>query len=41
MKDLGLIRQINTIFDTRRLGYRSALIAFAVKPDKIDYVANE
>jgi siroheme decarboxylase len=41
MKDLGLIRQINAIFDTRRLGYRSALIAFAVKPDKIDYVANE
>ena len=35
MKDLGLIRQINAIFDTRRLGYRSALIAFAVKPDKI------
>jgi DNA-binding Lrp family transcriptional regulator len=32
MKDLGLIRQINAIFDTRRLGYRSALIAFAVKP---------
>jgi DNA-binding Lrp family transcriptional regulator len=41
MKDLGLIRQINAIFDTRRLGYKSALIAFAVKPDKLDYVANE
>jgi DNA-binding Lrp family transcriptional regulator len=41
MKNLGLIRQINAIFDTRRLGYKSALIAFAVKPDKLNYVANE
>src|ERR671924_1907419 len=41
MKDMGVIRQINAIFDTRRLGYKSALIAFAVKPDKLDYVANE
>jgi DNA-binding Lrp family transcriptional regulator len=41
MKDLGLIRQINAIFDTRRLGYKSALIAFAVKTDKLDYVASE
>jgi DNA-binding Lrp family transcriptional regulator len=41
MKDLGLIRQINAIFDTRRLGYKSALIAFAVKSDKLDYVASE
>jgi DNA-binding Lrp family transcriptional regulator len=41
MKDIGLIRQINAIFDTRRLGYKSVLIAFAVKSDKLDYVANE
>jgi len=41
MKDIGLIRQINAIFDTRRLGYKSALVAFAVKPDKLDYIANE
>ena len=41
MKDMGLIRQINAIFDTRRLGYKSALVAFAVKPDKLDYIANE
>src|SRR5919197_5957 len=41
MKKLGLIRQINAIFDTRRLGYKSALIAFAVKPDKLNYIANE
>ena len=41
MKNLGLIRQINAIFDTRRLGYKSALIAFAVKHDRLDHVANE
>jgi DNA-binding Lrp family transcriptional regulator len=39
MKEIGIIRQINAIFDTRRLGYKSALIAFAVRPDKLDYVA--
>ena len=36
---MGLIRQINAIFDTRRLGYKSALIAFSVKADKLDHVA--
>ena len=41
LKKNGLIRQINAIFDTRRLGYKSALIAFAVEPSKIDKVANE
>src|ERR1041385_6485982 len=41
MKDLGLIRQISAIFDTRRLGYKSALIAFAIENDKLDYVAKE
>src|SRR5918911_3968901 len=41
MKEIGLIRQINAIFDTRRLGYKSALVAFAVEHDKLNYVANE
>ncbi|MDQ3884825.1 MAG: Lrp/AsnC family transcriptional regulator [Thermoproteota archaeon] len=41
MKETGIIRQINAIFDTRRLGYKSALIAFAVKPDRLDYVAEK
>jgi siroheme decarboxylase len=39
LKQRGLIRQINAIFDTRRLGYKSALIAFSVQPDKLDDVA--
>ena len=41
MKQSGLIRQINAIFDTRKLGYKSALVAFAVKKDNLDLVAQE
>jgi DNA-binding Lrp family transcriptional regulator len=41
MKRSGLIRQINAIFDTRKLGYKSALVAFAVKKYKLDSVAME
>lgn len=41
MKENGLVREINAIFDTRNLGYKSALIAFAVLPEKLDLVANE
>lgn len=40
LKKMGIIRQINAIFDTRRLGYKSALVAFSVKPDKLDQVAD-
>ncbi len=41
IKETGIIRQINAIFDTRRLKYKSALIAFSIKPDKLEPVANE
>ena len=41
LKAIGLIRQINAIFDTRRLGYKSALIAFAVEPDQLESVSSE
>src|SRR5919109_5364126 len=41
LKNMGLIRQINAIFDTRSLGYKSALIAFSVEADKLDDVAAE
>lgn len=37
---MGLIRQINAIFDTRRLGYKSALVAFSVNSNKLDFVAD-
>lgn len=41
LKDIGIIRQISAIFDTRKLGYKSALVAFSVEKDKVDHVANE
>jgi DNA-binding Lrp family transcriptional regulator len=41
MKNMGIIRQINAIFDTRRLGYKSTLVAFAVRPNKLDEVAEK
>ncbi len=41
LKDIGIIRQISAIFDTRKLGYKSALVAFAVDKNRIDDVANE
>jgi DNA-binding Lrp family transcriptional regulator len=40
MKQAGLIRQINAKFDTRRLGYKSALVAFSVRPDRLVEVAD-
>ena len=41
LKRIGLIRQINAIFDTRRLGYKSTLVAFSVSEDMLEQVANE
>ena len=41
LKKMGVIRQLSAIFDTRKLGYKSALIAMAIEPEKLDYVANQ
>lgn len=41
LKEAGIIRQISAIFDTRKLGYKSALVAMAIEPEKLDYVANQ
>lgn len=41
LKEIGIVRQISAIFDTRKLGYKSALVAFSVDESKIDDVANE
>jgi DNA-binding Lrp family transcriptional regulator len=35
-KKNGIIRQTSAIFDTKRLGYKSSLIAFKISDDKID-----
>lgn len=39
MKDSGVLRQISAIFDSRRLGYRSLLVAFSVPADRLELVA--
>lgn len=41
MKSEGVLRQLSAIFDTRRLGYKSSLVAMAVDSDKLEYVANQ
>jgi DNA-binding Lrp family transcriptional regulator len=39
VKDTGVLRQLSAIFDTRALGYSSALVAAKVDPDHIDDAA--
>ncbi len=39
LKEAGVIRQIGAIFDTRRLGYRSTLVAFQVDDGALEDVA--
>jgi DNA-binding Lrp family transcriptional regulator len=39
VKDAGVLRQLSAIFDTRALGYMSALVAAKVDPDRIDEAA--
>jgi DNA-binding Lrp family transcriptional regulator len=39
VKDTGVLRQLSAIFDTRALGYMSALVAAKVDPDRIDAAA--
>jgi len=36
LKESGTIRQTSAIFDTKRLGYKSSLVAFKVDSDKIE-----
>ena len=39
LKEEKIIRQTSAIFDTKRLGYKSSLVAFKVDEDKIDEAA--
>ncbi|TBR10926.1 MAG: Lrp/AsnC family transcriptional regulator [Candidatus Nitrosotenuis sp.] len=41
LKSIGVLRQLSAIFDTRKLGYKSSLVAMSIEPDKLDYVANQ
>ena len=39
LKEDRIIRQVSAIFDTRKLGYESSLVATSVDPDRIDDAA--
>ena len=41
LKNTGILRQLSAIFDTRKLGYKSSLIAMEIEPEKLDYVAQQ
>lgn len=41
LKEIGVLRQLSAIFDTRKLGYTSSLVAMEIEPDKLEYVANQ
>ena len=41
LKRTNVLRQISAIFDTRRLGYKTTLVAMAFDPDKLHKAALE
>jgi len=41
LKKIGVLRQLSAIFDTRRLGYKSSLVAMEIESDKLEHVANQ
>ena len=41
LKESGILRQLSAIFDTRRLGYTSSLVAMDIEPDRLEHVAQQ
>ncbi len=41
LKRKGVLRQLSAIFDTRKLGYTSSLVAMEIEPDKLEFVAHQ
>jgi len=41
LKRKGVLRQLSAIFDTRKLGYTSSLVAMEIEPDKLEHVAHQ
>ena len=39
LKSTGIIRQISAIFNSAALGYKSTLVAFRVRPERLDEIA--
>ena len=41
LKRTGVLRQLSAIFDTRKLGYTSSLVAMEIEDDQLENVANQ
>ncbi len=41
LKSQGILRQLSAIFDTRKLGYKSSLVAVKIASDKLESVAKQ
>ena len=41
LKEIGVLRQLSAIFDTRKLGYTSSLVAMEIESDKLEQVASQ
>lgn len=41
LKNTGILRQLSAIFDTRKLGYKSSLVAIEVESGKLECVAKQ
>ena len=41
LKESGVLRQLSAIFDTRKLGYTSSLVAMEIESDKLEHVASQ
>jgi len=41
LKEIGVLRQLSAIFDTRKLGYTSSLVAMEIEHDQLENVANQ
>ena len=41
LKRKGVLRQLSAIFDTRKLGYTSSLVAMEIESDKLESVAHQ
>ena len=41
LKEIGVLRQLIAIFDTRKLGYTSSLVAMEIESEQLDFVASQ
>jgi len=41
LKEIGVLRQLSAIFDTRKLGYTSSLVAMEIESEQLEYVASQ